>query len=157
MKYACVRTDNMSGTINGKDLVSLKYEGAIENGSVVEVGAHISGEREVRVATAPAVAAKLGDLALIASPEVVKNKNHYGISAFINEEGAICRGYRLCSKDVYSVTKEAFVDGSVLAVGSVVELAGGVKVKAVETATEGNTTIGKIILVEGEWYVIEIA
>ena len=51
MAYACVRTDNMSGTTIGKDLVSLKYfdgedkEAAIENGSVVLVGAYLDGQR----------------------------------------------------------------------------------------------------------------
>ena len=34
-KFARVRTDNMSGTVVGKDLVSLKADKEIENGSVV--------------------------------------------------------------------------------------------------------------------------
>ena len=166
-KYACVRTDNMSGTVMGKDLVSLKYKGTIQNGSIVAIGGFVDGEREVRTATAPAVDAKIGDLALVATSEVVKDKSYNGLSDFINEEGTILRGYRLTSKDIFSVTKEAFESGSNLKKGDVVEMTGtGVKMKSSAAATgevgsdpdkKTVTVIGKIVLVEGEWYVIEVA
>lgn len=166
-KYACVRTDNMAGTVLGKDLVSLKYTGAIENGSIVAIGDFIDGEREVRTATAPAVDAKINELALVATPEVVKDLDYNGLADFINEDGTIIRGYRLTSKDVFSVTKEAFEAGSNLKKGDVVEMTGtGVKMKSSASATgevgdepdkKTVTVIGKIVLVEGEWYVIEVA
>ena len=154
--YACVRTDNMSGTIEGKNLVSLKYEGEIENGNVVAVGAYLDGEREVREATVPATDAKLADLALVASPEVVKSKTYHSLKDFINEDGSVLRGYRFTSKDVFSVTKEAFAEGSAPALDATVELSGTTKMKAVASAS-GATVIGKIVLVEDEWYVIEVA
>lgn len=156
--YACVRTDNMSGTVEGKNLVSLKYSGEIENGSVVAVGDYVDGEREVRIATAPAKDAKVRDLALIATPEVIKDKTYHSIANFINEEGAICRGYRLTSGDIFSVTKEAFASGASLKKGSIVELVDNdVKFNAVDDATGSTTAVGKIVLVEDEWYVIEVA
>lgn len=156
--YACVRTDNMSGTIDGKNLVSLKYNGEIENGSVVLVGDYLDGEREVRNATAPAKDSALRNLALVASPEVIKDKDYYSIENFINEDGAICRGYRLTAGDVFSLTKEAFATGSSLKKDSVVELLeNSTKLKAVDSATESTTTVGKIVLVEGNWYVVEVA
>jgi len=57
-KYAVIRTDNMSGTEHGYDLVSGKYvvsnaETAIENGCVVVVGALLTNEREVRSLSTP--------------------------------------------------------------------------------------------------------
>lgn len=156
--YACVRTDNMSGTVQGKNLVSLKYNGEIENGSVVVVGGYIDGEREVRNATAPAKDSTLRDLALIATPEVIKDKDYYSIANFINEDGDICRGYRLISGDIFSLTKEAFADGASLKKDAVVELlADSTKLNAVDTATEATTTVGKIILIEDGWYVVEVA
>lgn len=156
--YACVRTDNMSGTVEGKNLVSLKYNGEIENGSVVAVGDYVDGEREVRIATAPAKDAKVRDLALIATPEVIKDKTYHSIANFINEEGSICRGYRLTSGDIFSVTKEAFASGASLKQGSIVELVDNeVKLNAVDSATDSTTAVGKIVLVEDEWYVIEVA
>ena len=158
--YACVRTDNMSGTVEGKNLVSLKYEGAIENGNIVAIGAYVEGEREVRTATAPEKNTPLRDLALIATPEVIKSKTYYGLSEYINEEGTILRGYRLTPKDYFSVTKEAFDEGATdqLKVGGVVEVKeGSTKLNAVASATEETTTIGTIVRVEDQWYVVEVA
>lgn len=155
--YACVRTDNMSGTTLGKNLVSVKYDGEIENGCIVAVGDYVDGEREVRVASAPAVNADVRNLALIASPEVIKDKDNYALSDFVNEAGSICRGYRLISGDMFSLTKEAFADGATLAKGSIVELNGTVKLNAVASASGDATAIGSIKAVEGDWYVIEVA
>ena len=161
MTYACVRTDNMSGTTIGKDLVSLKYfdsndkEAAIENGSVVLVGAYLDGQREVRKATAVAADSKLSEVALIAHEEVDKTKSNNTLKEYINIAGLNVRGYRLPSKDCFSLTKEAFAEGSVLEKDSVVELAAGTKFKAVASAT-GSTVVGKIVAVEGEWYVVEV-
>jgi len=163
MKYGCVRTDNMSGIINGKDLVSLKYrvgdvDTAIENGNIVVIGNHLEGEREVRLASTPAVGSKMGTLAVVASEEVVKSKSYNGLADFRNEAGDIIRGYRLTSKDVFSVTKEALsiAEGVTPAVGYVVETMAGTKMKVVQTATSGSTQIGTIIAIEDEWYVIEV-
>lgn len=162
MAYACVRTDNMSGTIMGKDLVSAKYyvgetETAIENGNVVVVGGYLDGEREVRKATAPTAGSKLADCALVASPEVVKSKTRHNLDDFINEAGDPIRCYRLVEpKQIFSITKAAFVDGVTPAVGYTVELTEGTKFNAVETAS-GATVVGTVIAVEGEWYVIEVA
>ncbi len=159
-KYACVRTDNMSGTIEGKDLVSLMYDGDIENGNVLAIGAFIEGERELRTGTVPQKNTPLRDLALVATPEVIKRKDYYGLSEFINEKGTPIRGYRLTPKDYFSVTKEAFDEGASaqLKVGGVVEVKeGSTKLNAVASATEETTTIGKIVRVEGDWYVVEVA
>lgn len=161
MAYACVRTDNMAGTTLGKDLVSLRFydaaekEAAIENGSVVLVGAYLEGQREVRKATAVAADSKLSDVALIASEEVVKTKSHNNLNEFINEAGSNARGYRLTSKDAFAVTKEAFVDATAAKVGAVVELAAGTKFSAVDSAS-GATKVGTITAVEGIWYVVEV-
>ncbi len=155
--YACVRTDNMSGTVEGKNLVSLKYDGEIENGTAVLVGGYLDGEREVREATIPAVGASLADLALVATPEVIKSKTYYSIANFINEDGAILRGYRFTTKDTFSVTLPAFAEGAAPEKDDIVELDGEGKFLAVKTATSGSTKIGTVVLVEGEWYVIEVA
>lgn len=159
--YACVRTDNMSGTVEGKNLVSLKYNGDIENGCVVKVGGFADGEREVRLATAPAKDDAVRDLALVASPEVIKDKDYHSIANFINENGAIVRGYRLTPADCFSVTKEAFAAGATLQKDAYVELNGSVKLNAVAAPTGSSgdevTVVGKIIAIEDEWYVIEVA
>ena len=162
MAYACVRTDNMSGTVNGKDLVSLKFmvgenEAPVENGNVVLVGDHLEGEREVRKATAPTEDADVYKCALVASEEVVKSKARNTLAEFRNEAGDNVRGYRLVANDCFSVTAEAFADGAALEVGATVELTDTTKLSAVAEATGVASVVGKIVLIENEWYVIEVA
>lgn len=154
-KYACVRTDNMSGTTLGKNLVSVKFDGQIENGNIVVIGSLVSGEREVRTATTPAANSALRDLALIAAPEVVKDKKYNSLAEFVNQKGDIVRAYRLVSGDIFSVTAEALAGTA--AVGSVIEAQAATKMKAVDTLTTGSTKIGTVIAIEGEWIVIEVA
>ena len=159
-KYAYVRTDNMSGTTVAKDLASAKFyasetEAAIDNGNVVTIEGYITGEREVRKAVAPTAATKLRDLYLVASPEVVKDKDYYGLGDFVNEAGSIIRCYRLTSGDIFSVTKEA-LDGTAN-VGNIVEAQAGTKMKVVASATASTTTIGKVMALEDEYIVIEVA
>lgn len=157
MAYACVRTDNMSGTHQGKDLVTLRYTEDVENGNVLAIGALEAGEREVRSASAPAAKAELREVALVATPEVVKDKDNYALSDFINKKGELIRGYRFASKDVFSITKEAFAEGATLEVGANVCLNGSTKLTASEEASEDATKVGTIIAIEGAWYVIEVA
>ena len=150
MIHACVRTDNMSGTLQGKDLVTLRYEKEIDNGCVLAIGAHLPGEREVREGSIPASDAKAIDCALIASEEVLKDKTHNNLKEFYNEADANLRGYRLTSKDVFSVTKEAFSGAP--AVGKRVGFDGS----SVKWAVVEDGGVGEIILQEGQWFVVEI-
>lgn len=160
MAYAKVRTDNLTGTVFGGDLVSVKYQPsdvdtAIENGNLVKVGALISGEREVCKATTPAANDTLADIALIASEEVDKSVSHNNLDEFVNKAGDICRGYKLV-RGFYSVTKEALDAAAEIAVGDIVELQAGTKAKVVKNATPSSTKIGTIYAIEGEWYVVKI-
>lgn len=161
MAYGVVRTDNMSGTTLGKNLVSLKYQESnvdtgIDNGNVVVVGNLIEGEREIRLASKPAANTELKNIALIATPELNKDRQYTLLSEYTNAAGTILRGYRLLSHDIFSVTADA-LDGSNIAVGNAVELQAGTKLKVVASATSGSTQVGKIIAIEGDWYVIEVA
>lgn len=155
-KYGCVRTDNMSGTTLGKNLVSgiVTPEAQIENGNIVKVGDLMEGEREVRTLSTPAANTPLRDLAVVASEEVVKSRTYNTLDEFVNEKGDIVRCYRLITGDLFSVTAEA-LDGEG-SVGKFVEAQAGTKMKVVDSQGE-NTCIGKIIAVEGEWFVIEVS
>jgi len=165
--YACVRTDNMSGTTLGKNLVSIRYkadgvEAPIENGNLVVVGALMEGERELREGTTPAADSALRNIALIASEEVDKTKTRDTLSGFRNEAGADCRGYRLVAGDFFAVTKEAFDADAELTVGKTIfELQASTKMRAVDTATGGSTKVGALYAIEQEgattWYVVEVA
>jgi hypothetical protein len=158
-KHAQVRTDNMSGTIYGNDLVTLRYSGDIDNGNVLAIGTLEAGQREVRTASIPGVATPIADLALVASEEVDKEKSMNSLSEFYNKEGVLIRGYRL-RPGIFSITEEALATGSVAAtVGVDAMISSNTKIKLgtyVAADPAATTLIGKVIAIEGQWIVIEI-
>ena len=154
MAYGIVRTDNMYGTDVRAALVSIKYMGedgatptAIENGSVLKVGALIEGEREIYVGGAVAANDKVEDVVLVASPEVMYDERKKNLDEYINVAGKACRGYHIHSGDIFSVTKEVLAGEVAPAVGDVVELAEGTKLSVAKDAT-GATVVGTIIAVD---------
>ena len=154
MAYGIVRTDNMYGTDVRAALVSIKYMGedgatptAIENGSVLKVGALIEGEREIYVGGEVAANDKVEDVVLVASPEVMYDERKKNLDEYINVAGKACRGYHIHSGDIFSVTKEALTGEAAPAVGNVVELAEGTKLSVAKDAT-GATVVGTIIAVD---------
>lgn len=161
MAYAIVRTDLMSGTKQPADLVSIKYQvssvdTAIENGNVALVGALGTGEREVYLASAPAVDSALEDVVLVATPELNYDERLKNLNQFRNEAGEIARGYRLRSGNVFSVTAEALT-ATTPAVGNIVELQADTKLKVVSSLTSGSTKVGTVIAIEGDYIVIRVA
>lgn len=159
-----VRTDSMSGTKDGTLLRSAKYfagdtETAIDNGMVVQIGTLITGEREVRKATAPTANTPIGEVGLVASPEYLVDERKRNFTDFTNEAGDVIRIYKFHSGDTFGCTEGCFNTKPV--VGNVVELMAATTFKVVATATSGSTTIGKIIAIENEsgitYYVVEVA
>lgn len=158
MAHAIVRTDNLSGTTLGKDLVAIRYqEGSvdkeIDNGNVVVVGAFLVPD--VRIGTKPAANSNLADVALIASEEIVKSDNDALLSDFYNKAGVNARGYRLRTGDQFSVTAEA-LDGAA-SVGKIVELQASTKLKVVSSLTSSSTKVGTIVAADGNFFTIEVA
>lgn len=177
-KHGVVRTDKLMGTDVRSMLVSLNYivitqddqsqdvstETAIDNGNFVKLGALKEDEREIYLATAPAASDALADVVLVASPEVMYDERLKDLADFYNEAGKNARGYRLHSGDIFSLTAEALSgttgESGTLAVGSIVELQAGTKLKAVASGTSGSTAIGKIIAIDvvgpHTYYVIQV-
>lgn len=166
VKHGVARTDRMYGTDVAANLVSAKYMGAgttetaIDNGCVVALDGLMTGEREVYKGTTPAAGTAKGKIALIATPEVMYDERKKNLEEFENEAGAICRAYILHENDIFSVTAEALDAAAAIAVGNIVELQAGVKLKVVGTATSNSTTIGKVIAIEKAgrytYYVIQV-
>lgn len=164
-KYPVVRIDNMSGTKNPENLVSLKYfVGAtateIPNGSIVKLDGLLTGEREVYKAVAPLANTPIEDLVLVATPELSYDERMTGYDDFTNEAGAIARGYRLASKNqVFSVTDDALT-GTSIAVGNVVEAQADTTAKVVSSLTSSSTKIGVIDAIENAgrftYYVVRV-
>lgn len=173
MGYGVVRTDDMAGTDVRALMESVKYMGsgstatAIDNGNVVKVdGTLMTGEREVLKGVTPDANTAISEILLIASPELMYDERKRNLDEFQNEAGAICRGYRLHSGDIFSVTADALAfntdeatDGKV---ESIVELKAATKLNVkVTSATSGSTVVGKVVAkdVVGRYtyYVIRVA
>lgn len=151
MHGICI-TEKLSGTFNGADLVSIRYmvgstPTAIDNGSVVEVGACEVNSREVRKATAPKKDSAKAAIALIASPEVIYDEHlQNDLGNFENEANAVSRGYLLEKPhQIFAVTGEVLDGSTARIVGAVVELQNSTKLLAAATNTQGSTKIGEII------------
>ena len=136
MAYTVIRTDDMSGVKQGADLVSLRFYNAegkvaeVENGVIVELKGYEEGQREVMKAVAATSASKLNDCAIVAAPEVMYDERKYNLDQFINEAGKAVRGYIPRSRNIFSVTKEGFVDAAVPAVGGKVGIGANGKLDA---------------------------
>lgn len=167
-KYGVVRTDNMTGTDVRSELVSVKYMGAnkktateIENGSVLKASELADGEREVFIGEQVSKDTPIGEIVLIATPEVPYDERLRNLDEYINVAGKACRGYRFHSGNIFSLTKEALTGLASPAKGNVVELADkATKLNVVAAATASTTTVGKIIDVEiagrYTYYVIKV-
>lgn len=162
MAYTVIRTDLLSGTDVAADLVSLRvYDTsdnpiAVENGTIVELKGYEDGQREVMKAVLATAKSDVADCAIVASEEVMYDERKKNLDEFVNEAGAICRGYIPRSRNMYSITKEGFVGGTApTAVDAKVGLGAGGKL---DTAATG---YGKVVAIETAgrytYYVIKIA
>lgn len=160
MSYCVFRSDLLSGTDVASDLVSCRvYDGsdneiAVENGTIVELKGYEDGEREVMKAVLATASSKLSDCAIIGTEEVMYDERKKNLDEFINEAGSICRGYIPRSRNMYSVTKDGFVGGTVAAKGAEVGIGDGGKIDA------SGTGLGTIMAVEVAgrytYYVVKI-
>lgn len=158
-KYAVVTRERMTTEWNGSKRLSAKYlpsdvEAAIENGNVVKLEGLVTGEREIYKAVTPAVDTELKAIGLVTTPEVVADERKKNLEDFRNEAGEEITVDKLFSGDVFSITAEGFAGTP--AVGDIVEVQAGVKLKAVKTLTSGSTQIGTIIDFVNNKYAVEV-
>lgn len=136
MAFAVIRTDLMSGTKQPADLVSLRFYDAegnqaeVENGVIVELQGYEDGEREVMKAVAAKAGADLNECAIVAGVEVMYDERKKNLDEYINEAGKAVRGYIPRSRNIFSVTKDGFVGGTVPAKGAEVGIGTGGKIDA---------------------------
>lgn len=138
-KYCVIRTDLMSGTKQPADLVSFRFYDAegnaaeVENGVIVKLEGYEDGEREVMKAVAATAGADLNECAIAAGVEVMYDERKKNLDEYVNEAGKIVRGYIPRSRNIFSVTPEGFVGGTVPTVGAEVGIGEGGKIDAAGT------------------------
>lgn len=173
MAHAVFRSDLMSGTDVAADLVSLRfYNGTASSATPVDVdncviallGEYEStatkAEREIRKASAAAADSALANCVVVATPEVMYDERMKNLDEFYNKAGTIARGYRLRQGNMFSVTKEAFVNAAApTTIGGALGI--GANGKIATTVGNSGTTLGYLRAIEPTsrytYYVIEVA
>lgn len=160
-KYTVIRTDNLSGTKQPADLLSVRVYDAegnkieVEQGAIVKVGTLEDGEREVYKATLATADDNIDDCAIVAAVEVAYDERVRNLEDYINEAGKAVRAYIPRNRNFWSVTAEGFVGGNVPAKDAKVGLGADGKLDA---SAEG---VGKCVAIEQAgrhtFYVIQIA
>lgn len=112
MANKIIRLDNVAATKVPSLLKSAKYmvsdvATAIENGELVTIGALVTGEREIHVATSPTT----GDtnIGIVCTPEIIYDENGIGdrdLANFKNEADAVIRVAILQKGDIFSIAND---------------------------------------------------
>lgn len=158
-KYAVIRTDNLSGTDQRADLLSVRVyndEGEMidaENGVIVKVGNLEDGEREVYKATLATNDDDLNECAILAGVEVLYDEHQRNLDEYINEAGTAVRAYIPRNRNFFSLTAKGF-DGNAPERWMTVGIGNNGKL------TAGGTGFGKCVAIEKAgrytYYVIQI-
>lgn len=159
-KYTVIRTDNMSGTDQRADLLSVRVYDAggnaieAENGAIVKIGSLVDGEREIYKATLATAADSIDDCAILAGVENPYDERKKNLDEFINVAGSNVRAYVPRNRNFFSVTAEGFVGGTAPAVDAEVGIGANGKIDASGTGFG----VCKAIEIAGRYtyYVIQI-
>ena len=156
MAHGIVRLDVMLGNNAMSAVKSAMYystytaqtktAAAIDNANIVELKDElVDGDRELWVAITPTASSTR--LAIVTTPEVDYDER-LKIADWENKAGVPIRVHLLSQMvgQVFSATVDAF--NTTPSKGDVIEAQAGTKMKAVASATNGSTVIGKVIDVE---------
>lgn len=106
--YPIVNLNKIQASYNG-NIESVKYASALNQGSLITLGALVSGETEVYTAVVPAAATlATEEVLLVASPEVLYDSAGKNLGDYRNAANAISRAYHLTIGDTFTVTGDAF-------------------------------------------------
>ena len=155
MANAIIRLDTVSATHDGSLLKSVKLTAPLQNGSVVEIGGLVAGEREIHSTSTPKATSTY--FGILCTPELMYDEKKQ-MDEFINGVDKPARAFIPTKGDIFSATKEAF--NTTPKVNDAVELAAANTMKVVSPATSGSTQIGKIIEIDvvgsKTFYVVEV-
>ena len=155
MANAIIRLDNVSATHDGSLLKSVKLTAPLQNGSVVEIGGLVAGEREIHSTSTPKATSTY--FGILCTPELMYDEKKQ-MDEFINGVDKPARAFIPTKGDIFSATREAF--NTTPKVNDAVELAAANTMKVVSPATSGSTQVGKIIEIDvvgsKTFYVVEV-
>jgi hypothetical protein len=145
--HAVIRLDRMSSSYHG-NLESVQHTADLDNGSVVNIGNLVAGERELLAVAVPATAS-LGtaEVLLVANPELTyyvgQTMQDYYIPA-----NTPARAYHLHAGDEWTVSSAAIDGGAAVAIGSYVVAQNGstrLLAQVAQPVAGANRFVGEIV------------
>lgn len=143
---AIVRLDKVQAVYNG-NIESVQHDADLEQGSIINLGALMTGEREIRAVAEPATAT-LGtaEVLLVASPEVLYESGK-SLADFVNKADKPCRAYHLTVGDIFTVS-DSNITGTTVKDQYLIPADGSFKLTAAADLT-GNTKFAAVVLEKG--------
>lgn len=129
-------------------------EDGIEMGNILKLEKLVEGERQVYTASKPDANTKLEDLVIVTQLRVPTDERIHYLYEYVGKKGQLVTARRLSKGEIYSITAEG-LDGTPKN-GSVIEAQAGYKLKAVNSATTGSTTIGTYLDVYNDMYAFQV-
>lgn len=140
-----VRLDKCQASIAG-NITSIQHTSTIDNGSLVNLGALISGETDVYTAATPVTATLATEEALLVySPEVTYTPGTH-LKDFTNLADTPARAYHVTVGDVITITDDG-IDGTTV-VGEYVITQDG-SFSPIANSTIGSTRFSAIVIEKG--------
>ncbi len=103
---AIVRLDKMQGSYNG-NLEHVVHTSNMTNGLFINLGALVTGERELRQVATPATATLASEeVLLVAHPEVMYDERLDQLADFFIKSNTAARAYHLHLGDIFTLTTD---------------------------------------------------
>ncbi len=141
--YGMVDLNKVQATYAG-NIVTLKHSADVENGTVCNLGALVTGETEMYAVGVPATATLASaEVVLVASPEVIYEGNK-SMGEFVNKTGKPIRGYHLTVGDVFTVSDNV-LDGTSVVGKYLIPQNGSLQLAVADDLTGGTRFAAQII------------
>lgn len=148
MAYGMIFAEKMSSTTDGALLVSAQKSAAVENGQIVKIGALVSEELDLYVASD--IAANTDEVYIVDGVEVVySEETTKGLDDFINAADTPFRARKPQKGDIFSISEDDItaLAASTVVVGNYVETpASGTKLVEKATSLTAGVSFGAKII-----------
>jgi len=161
MDHIIVNLDKVLSAYNG-NIESVQHTSSLDNGSFINLGAFISGAREIRAVALPATATlATEEVLLVAAPELMAMPGTT-LKDFYNPANVAMRAYHLSVGDIFTVSAAAITGSPDVTTNKYVLPADGVTTLAAGSSLGTTRFAGKIIEVttigynKGTAYTIQV-
>ncbi|MDY8023389.1 hypothetical protein [Paenibacillus polymyxa] len=137
-----VRLDKLQATYGG-NIESVIGTKDLKNGAITTIGGLVAGQREVVQGATP-VDVTVDEILLVASPEIVYEKEKHNIHDFINKAGERYRAFHYAIGDTVTVTDD-MITGTSVKDQYLIPVNGSEKLKAAADLSGGTRFAARVL------------